>query len=65
LLFCAYFTGDVGDILCICNCRLPVVILTLYNLQLSTTGQLGYYRWKDHICAFIESHWFDLFGDVR
>ena len=46
-------------------CRLPVVILALYNLQLSTTGQLGYYRWKDHICAFIESHWSEFFGDDR
>jgi len=50
---------------CVLCCRLPVVILTLYNLQLSSTGQLGYYRWKEHICNFIESHWLEFFGNVR
>jgi len=53
------------DDACVRNCRLPVVILTLYNLQLSTTGKLGYYRWKEHICDFIDAHWVELFGSVR
>ncbi|XP_069103885.1 cysteine-rich protein 2-binding protein-like [Argopecten irradians] len=43
-----------------------VVLLALYNLQLSgKAGKFGYYRWKEHICAFIDKHWLVLFGNHR
>ncbi|XP_014774519.1 cysteine-rich protein 2-binding protein [Octopus bimaculoides] len=42
-----------------------VVSLALYNLQFSGTGKMGYYRWKDHICAFIDKHWKFLFGNRK
>ena len=48
-----------------CPARLPVVILTLYNLHLSSGGKLGYFRGKDHICPFIEKHWEEFFGPER
>jgi len=63
-----YTVGCVGYLFCVLSVflyRLPVVILTLYNLQLSSTGKLGYYRWKEHICSFIETHWIDFFGPNR
>ena len=42
--------------------RLPVIVLALYNLQLSNIGgKLGYYRWKEHICSFIDKHWNEFF----
>ena len=46
-------------------CRLQVVMLTLYNLQLGPAGKFGFYRWKDHICPFIDKHWKTLFGQMR
>ncbi|OWF51734.1 cysteine-rich protein 2-binding protein-like [Mizuhopecten yessoensis] len=43
-----------------------VVLLALYNLQLSgKVGKFGYYRWKEHICAFIDKYWLVLFGNHR
>ncbi|KAJ8305911.1 hypothetical protein KUTeg_016456 [Tegillarca granosa] len=43
-----------------------VVLLALYNLQLSGgVGKFGYYRWKEHICAFIDKHWTSLFSSHR
>ncbi|XP_067677238.1 cysteine-rich protein 2-binding protein-like [Haliotis asinina] len=44
---------------------LQVVMLTLYNLQLSGNGKCGYFRWKEHICAFIDKHWSLLFASHR
>ncbi|XP_071118125.1 cysteine-rich protein 2-binding protein-like isoform X1 [Haliotis cracherodii] len=44
---------------------LQVVMLTLYNLQLSGNGKCGYFRWKEHICAFIDKHWSLLFAAHR
>ncbi|XP_013398059.1 cysteine-rich protein 2-binding protein isoform X2 [Lingula anatina] len=38
-----------------------VVVLALYNLQLQGAGKCGYFRWKEHICAFIDKHWIHLF----
>lgn len=46
--------------------RLQVVKLALYNLQ--RTGAIsnnGYYRWKEHICEFIDSNWQTIFGEPR
>lgn len=40
-------------------------MLSLYNLQLSGMGKYGYFRWKEHICAFIDKHWTTLFGFSR
>ena len=41
-------------------------MLTLYNLQKKgTTGKSGYFRWKEHICAFIDKHWNTFFGYAR
>ncbi|KAK3604494.1 hypothetical protein CHS0354_001174 [Potamilus streckersoni] len=42
-----------------------VVQLALYNLQLSGAGMCGYFRWKEHICTFIDKHWVTLFGSHR
>ncbi|VDH93068.1 Hypothetical predicted protein [Mytilus galloprovincialis] len=43
-----------------------VVLLALYNLQLSgCVGKYGYFRWKEHICAYIDKHWTVLFGGQR
>ncbi|XP_060558874.1 cysteine-rich protein 2-binding protein-like [Ruditapes philippinarum] len=42
-----------------------VVHLTLYNLQLAGAGMCGYFRWKEHICSFIDSHWTTFFGSQR
>lgn len=44
---------------------LQVVQMTLYNLQLGGTGMCGYFRWKEHICAFIDKHWITFFGSHR
>ncbi|XP_064607453.1 cysteine-rich protein 2-binding protein-like [Liolophura sinensis] len=44
---------------------LQVVMLSLYNLQLSGMGKYGYFRWKEHICAFIDKHWTTFFGFSR
>ncbi|ELT94629.1 hypothetical protein CAPTEDRAFT_225867 [Capitella teleta] len=48
-----------------CSHWLPVVMLALYNLQLSGTGKRGYYRWKEHICSFIDKNWQLFFGPSR
>ncbi|XP_053395449.1 cysteine-rich protein 2-binding protein-like isoform X2 [Mercenaria mercenaria] len=42
-----------------------VVHLTLYNLQLAGSGMCGYFRWKEHICTFIDNHWTTFFGSQR
>ncbi|XP_054710670.1 cysteine-rich protein 2-binding protein-like [Uloborus diversus] len=42
-----------------------VIILTLYNLQLQGGGKCGYFRWREHICRFIDKHWTLLFGTDR
>ncbi|XP_041356685.1 cysteine-rich protein 2-binding protein-like [Gigantopelta aegis] len=44
---------------------MQVVMLALYNLQLSSSGKFGYFRWKEHICAFIDKHWSLLFASHR
>ncbi|XP_064625142.1 cysteine-rich protein 2-binding protein-like [Lineus longissimus] len=44
---------------------LQVVSLALYNLHLGGSGKRGYFRWKEHICAFIDKHWTALFGMTR
>ncbi|CAH1775694.1 unnamed protein product [Owenia fusiformis] len=41
---------------------LQVVILALYNLQLTKQGKGNFFRWKDHICGFIDKHWVTFFG---
>ena len=48
----------------LCYDRQEVVTLTLYNLQMGVEGggKCGYFRWKDHICAFIDKHWSTFFG---
>ncbi len=44
-----------------------MVMLALYNLQMtgSAQGKKGYFRWKEHICAFIDRNWTSLFGHSR
>ncbi|XP_052775878.1 cysteine-rich protein 2-binding protein-like isoform X2 [Mya arenaria] len=42
-----------------------VVHLALYNLQLAGSGMCGYFRWKEHICTFIDKHWATFFGSHR
>ena len=44
---------------------LQVVSLTLYNLSHSSSGKNGYFRWKEHICSFIDKHWHIFFGSSR
>lgn len=44
---------------------LQVVILALYNLPLSSSGKNGFFRWKEHICTFIDKHWLTFFGSSR
>ncbi|KAH3849784.1 cysteine-rich protein 2-binding protein-like [Dreissena polymorpha] len=44
---------------------IQVVQLALYNLQLAGTGMCGYFRWKEHICSFIDKHWTTFFGSHR
>ncbi|XP_006822389.1 cysteine-rich protein 2-binding protein-like [Saccoglossus kowalevskii] len=39
-----------------------VVILTLYNLGLRSSGRMGYFRWKEDICSFIDKNWHTFFG---
>ena len=71
--------GDIFFDFTCCNCSpngleecqriklqwIHVVSLALYNLQFTGTGKMGYYRWKDHICAFIDKHWKFLFGSRK
>lgn len=42
-----------------------VLILTLYNLQLQGGGKCGYFRWREHICRFIDKHWGTFFGGEK
>lgn len=43
-----------------------VIMLTLYNLHVTgVTGKLGYFRWREHICNFIDRHWTIFFGPSR
>lgn len=42
-----------------------VLMLTLYNLQLLGGGKCGYFRWREHICAFIDKHWITFFGTTK
>lgn len=43
-----------------------VIMLALYNLYISgASGKLGYFRWREHICAFIDRHWTSFFGESR
>lgn len=44
---------------------LHVVMLTLYNLQLGGGGKCGYFRWKEHVCGFIDKNWTVFFGSQR
>lgn len=41
-------------------------MLTLYNLHMTgANGKLGYFRWREHICSFIDKHWTSFFGESR
>ncbi|XP_035231045.1 cysteine-rich protein 2-binding protein-like [Stegodyphus dumicola] len=42
-----------------------VIILALYNLQLQGGGKCGYFRWREHICRFIDKNWTVFFGTDR
>ncbi|XP_063299763.1 cysteine-rich protein 2-binding protein isoform X3 [Pelobates fuscus] len=42
-----------------------VVMLAMYNLSLEGTGRMGYFRWKEDICSFIEKHWTFLLGSRK
>ncbi|XP_077498944.1 ada2a-containing complex component 2 [Amblyomma americanum] len=45
---------------------IQVVMLTLYNLHVTgSNGKLGYFRWREHICNFIDRHWTTFFGESR
>lgn len=45
---------------------IQVVMLTLYNLHVTgSNGKLGYFRWREHICNFIDRHWMTFFGESR
>ncbi|KAH7935505.1 hypothetical protein HPB52_009392 [Rhipicephalus sanguineus] len=45
---------------------IQVIMLTLYNLHVSgTNGKLGYFRWREHICNFIDKHWTTFFGERK
>lgn len=39
-----------------------VLMISLYNLQLQGGGKCGYFRWREHICRFIDKNWVTLFG---
>lgn len=41
------------------------ILLTLYNLQLKGGGKCGFYRWREHICNFIDRNWNTFFGNTR
>ncbi|XP_067121489.1 cysteine-rich protein 2-binding protein isoform X1 [Centruroides vittatus] len=41
------------------------ILLTLYNLQLKGGGKCGFYRWREHICNFIDRNWTTFFGNTR
>lgn len=40
-------------------------MLSLYNLQLQGGGKCGYFRWREHICRFVDKNWAIFFGDDR
>ncbi|XP_015906387.2 cysteine-rich protein 2-binding protein [Parasteatoda tepidariorum] len=42
-----------------------VIMLALYNLQLESSGKEGYFRWREHICRYIDKHWSVIFGNER
>lgn len=45
---------------------IQVIMLTLYNLHVTgANGKLGYFRWREHICNFIDRHWTAFFGESR
>ncbi|CAN8004459.1 unnamed protein product [Ixodes hexagonus] len=45
---------------------IQVIMLTLYNLHVTgANGKLGYFRWREHICTFIDKHWTSFFGESR
>lgn len=45
---------------------IQVIMLTLYNLHVTgANGKLGYFRWREHICSFIDKHWTSFFGESR
>nr|XP_054920534.1 cysteine-rich protein 2-binding protein-like [Dermacentor andersoni]XP_054920535.1 cysteine-rich protein 2-binding protein-like [Dermacentor andersoni] len=45
---------------------IQVIMLTLYNLHVTgASGKLGYFRWREHICNFIDRHWTIFFGESR
>ncbi|EEC14769.1 cysteine-rich protein 2-binding protein, putative, partial [Ixodes scapularis] len=45
---------------------IQVIMLTLYNLHMTgANGKLGYFRWREHICSFIDKHWTSFFGESR
>lgn len=39
-----------------------VLLLSLYNLQIQGGGKCGYFRWREHICRFIDKNWAIFFG---
>ena len=46
-----------------CWFRLQIVSLSLYNLQLMSSGKYGYFRWKEQVCMHIDQHWNLLLGN--
>lgn len=62
---CVHCTGGEEELNRIKLQWLQVVTLALFNLHLSGNGKLGYFRWKEHICAYIDKHWLLLFGSHR
>ncbi|GFS67085.1 cysteine-rich protein 2-binding protein [Nephila pilipes] len=42
-----------------------VIMIALYNLQFQGGGKYGYFRWREHICRFIDKNWTTLFGEER
>uniref|UniRef100_H2Z2D3 Zinc finger PHD-type domain-containing protein n=1 Tax=Ciona savignyi TaxID=51511 RepID=H2Z2D3_CIOSA len=44
---------------------LQVVSLALYNLAQTSMGKQGYFKWKEDICLFIDTHWESFFGQTK
>lgn len=44
---------------------LQVVYLALYNLVCTGSGRIGYFRWKDDLCQFIDTNWATFHGDRK
>ncbi|XP_076309064.1 ada2a-containing complex component 2 isoform X2 [Tachypleus tridentatus] len=44
---------------------IQVILLTLYNMQVQGGGKRGYFRWREHICKFIDKNWTTFFGNTK